>query len=240
LNLSEWMKEGLLAALVTTMILVPAFSTALVQPPLLRLPPHRGNYPYAGLVANPTGTQIQEAEFNKVYEILGTYMEVSPVGLKGESATTQRFYDYIALNLPYYHFVGVGILESSTPRLQFYNPDYPEQSQEKLKNISPRDLWLSTDEGSLSGTLQVVLSCCFGMWNWREESYETSFAWVFIDYLGAYSVVGSECVINDLVALVFTIALYDEIFNGGLTDDLTWHIPMLYSEQTSTLAYASM
>jgi hypothetical protein len=149
-------------------------------------------------------------EYEKVQTIFQTY-EVGAKSYLGIAATKQSLFNEISSNLRYYHFVGYGILSDSVPKLQArHNVD-----SNQFVNIGPMDLYAGTQQGSLSETRNVMLSCCYGMVNYETPSYQTSLAYVVVDWLGASSVIGSTAQIDDGVAYTFSIALYDEIYNEG-------------------------
>lgn len=207
---------GLLAALAVIMGVGPLLALTLYQPaPIPAWNHHRS----AGLVVNPTGSTDMQAEADFVISKLNTY-EASNYGnaipLYSTSATTQMFCYYANLGLRYYHFVGVGQLASNTPQLQFYDPANTGQT----KWMAPFDLRGATQQNSMYYTKQVVLSCCYGMANWNVQSYLTSFAWVFVSYLGAETAVGATGTLDDYAAYKFTEFFYDYIFDSSLADNL--------------------
>lgn len=191
------------------MTLLPILNNSLTIHHVSAVPviPHRG----ASAVFNPTGTPNMKSKYRVVKDIFADYTPYSPVAFQNESATDQQFYTQIGHNRPYYHLVTKGFLEGTTPKLEFFDDGNPEQ----VKLISPHDLYINTFAGSLSGTLQVVLSTCYGMAYWLSDTYSESFAPVFVRHLDAYSVIGPELTIADYAAFWFTLALYDEIFNMG-------------------------
>jgi hypothetical protein len=207
--------SGLLVVLVASMTVLPAVQILFLRPRAASsIINHRGAlvfYPGSdetGVL--PDYTSVLWNEYHKVKTIFKTY-EVGVKDYCGTTATKQSFFNEISNNLRYYHFVGYGILSDSVPKLQArHNVD-----ANQFVNIGPIDLYAGTQQDSLSGTRNVLLSCCYGMANYETASYQTSLAYVVVNWLGASSVIGSTAQIDNGVAIVFTTAFYDEVFNLG-------------------------